>query len=176
MQKAKVAKTGGIMVDALVELYNMKPHPEGGFYAETYRSSGKIMDGTEQHKYKGERSYSTGIYYLLPNGARSKLHRIASDEMWHFYLGGPMTIVELTPKGELMETVLGPDVLNGQKVQHVVPAGNWFGGFPLDDTDFSFVGCTVAPGFDFADFEFGNIEALLKEYPKAKPLIERLLS
>jgi predicted cupin superfamily sugar epimerase len=159
----------------LIQLYDMRPHPEGGFYTETYKAIGKITASTEQHKYKGERCFSTGIYYLLPAGSRSKLHRIASDEMWHFYLGGSMTIVELTPAGEVKETILGPNVHAGQKVQYVVPAGNWFGGFPNEGTGYSFVGCTVSPGFDFEDFEFGDKSKLLAQYPQNKTILERLL-
>ena len=164
-----------VSVADLIKLYKLEEHPEGGYFTQTYRANAQILASTEKDKYKGPRYYSTGIYYLLPGGARSKLHKILSDEMWHFYLGGPMKIIELWPDGRVTETILGTDVLGGQVVQHVVPAGNWFGGFPLEGTNFSFVGCTVSPGFDFEDFEFGNKETLLKDYPKAKELISKLL-
>jgi len=149
---------------SLVETLKLQPHPEGGFYRETYRAAGKT----------GDRNYSTAIYYLLPAGAVSRLHRIKSDELFHFYLGGPMTLVELGPKGEVETVTLGQDVAAGQRLQHVVPAGKWFGGFCAGG-DFSLVGCTVAPGFDFADFELGDKAALLARYPGARDLIERIM-
>jgi len=144
----------------------METHPEGGYFKETYRSKETIPGG--------DRNYSTGIYFLLPEGTFSKLHRIKSDEMWHFYLGDPLTIVQISPQGKVEEVLLGQDVLAGQRVQHVVPAGYWFGAFPNPGSLYSFVGCTVAPGFDFVDFEMGDRETLLKEYPNAKEIIERL--
>ena len=162
-------------IEELIKLYDMQPHPEGGFYKRTYQASGIITQSTEQSKFKGTRFYSTAIVYLLSAGSRSKLHRIASDEMWHFYLGGPMTIVELTSSGDVKETVLGQDFNAGQRVQYVVTSGNWFGAFPNEGTEFSFVGCTVSPGFDFEDFEFGDKAKLLKEYPQATSIIQRLL-
>ena len=126
----------------LVEALELQPHPEGGFYRETYRAAG-MTDG---------RNHSTAIYYLLPKGAASRLHRLKSDEVFHFYLGGPMTLVKLGPKGEAETITLGQDLASGQTLQHVVPAGWWFGGFCAAG-EFSLVGCTVAPGFDFSTFE-----------------------
>lgn len=163
-----------ITVEKLVDLFGMQPHPEGGYFLETYRAGGKIPKNALPSAYNGDRNFSTGIYYLLPEGTRSKLHRIPSDEMWHFYLGDPMTVVEIMPSGDVVKTILGRDVAAGQRVQHVVPGGCWFGAYPNPGSRFSFVGCTVAPGFDFADFEMSNRSALLKEYPKARDIIERL--
>ncbi len=147
----------------LVDYLRLQPHPEGGFYRETYRAAGL----------SGARNHSTAIYYLLPGGAVSRLHRLKSDEIFHFYLGEPMTLVKLGPDGEIETVRLGPDVADGQTLQHVVPAGWWFGGWC--EKGFSLVGCTVAPGFDFADFELGDRAALIKRYPDARALIERAL-
>jgi len=162
-----------ITVAELVELYGLQPHPEGGYFKETYRSNGSIP-GAVLPKHGGARDFSTGIYFLLPEGSVSKMHRIKSDEMWHFYLGGPLTVVQIGPSGKTERVVMGQDVKAGQKVQHVVPARYWFGAYPDPSSGFSFVGCTVAPGFDFADFEMGDRAQLLKEYPQAREVIERL--
>jgi predicted cupin superfamily sugar epimerase len=136
----------------LVETLRLEPHPEGGFYRETYRSAA-----------------STAIYYLLPAGAVSRLHRLKCDELFHFHAGGPMTIVELRPDGAVVSTRLAADA-----PQHVVRAGAWFGGFPEDGSAFSLVGCTVAPPFRFEEFELGERAALLARFPAARALIERL--
>ncbi len=116
----------------------------------------------------------TAIYYLLAAGMKSKLHRIASDELWHFYKGGPLTVAVIHPDGSVEENVLGPDLLGGHKAQLAVRAGCWFGAFPNPDTEYSFVGCTVAPGFDFEEFELGERDVLLSQFPKARALIEML--
>ncbi len=157
----------------IIELYKMVPlEPEGGFFKETYKDKSTYSDLPAP--FTGRRPYSTAIYYLLPKGAVSLLHRIASDEVWHFYLGGPMTIVQISPDGNLQSVVLGQNLLQGEVVQHVVPAGHWFGGFPNCETDFAFVGCTVAPGFDYTDFEMANRDELLRRYPQHKEMVETL--
>jgi predicted cupin superfamily sugar epimerase len=163
-----------VSVEDLIRIHQLGPHPEGGYFRETYRSAEFIPHGSLPARYKGDRAYLTGIYYLLPRGAVSHLHRIASDEMWHFYLGGPLRIVEIGSGGLVREIVLGPYVDWGQQVQHVVKAGVWFGAYPEADSEFAFVGCTVAPGFDFADFELGRREELLREFPSARQFIEQL--
>lgn len=161
-------------VDQLVTQFQLEPHPEGGFFRETYRASEKIPHGSLPKRFKGDRSHSTAIYFLIPKDKFSSLHRIQADEAWHFYLGGPMTVVQISPDGKVEKIVLGQDILKGQKVQHVVPAGYWFGAYPNPGTDYSLVGCTVAPGFDFADFEMGNRADLLKQFPQAKDVITQL--
>ncbi|HEV8129744.1 MAG TPA: cupin domain-containing protein [Acidobacteriota bacterium] len=158
----------------LIELYQLKPHREGGFYRETYRARGVIPKKALPDRFGGQRCYSSAIYFLLPQGSKSRLHRIHSDEMWHFYLGDPLTIVQIHLNGKVEQVTLGHDVKSGHTVQHVVPAGHWFGAYPNTGGRFSFVGCTVAPGFDFADFEMGKRRDLLKQFPKAKDVIEYL--
>jgi predicted cupin superfamily sugar epimerase len=148
----------------IVERLGLVPHPEGGFYRETYRAQGKF----------GGHEYSTGIYYLLCPGQKSALHRITSDEMWHFYLGGPLRIGEISPDGTVRETLLGQNLAQGEVPQHTVLAGNWFGASLEREGDYCLVGCTVSPAFDFKNFELGAREALLAEFPQAKELILRL--
>lgn len=149
----------------LVETLGMQPHPEGGYYKETYRAAGKF----------GARNFSTAIYYMLPAGAQSKLHRLKSDELFHFYLGGSMTLVKIPPSGAPEYVTIGRELAAGQQLQHVIPAGTWFGAWCDPGAPFSLIGCTVSPGFDFADFEFGDRAALLARFPKAKEAIDRLL-
>ncbi len=163
-------------VEQLIHLLDLRPHPEGGYYRETYRCDEFIPHDCLPSRFHGDRHYSTAIYYLLPTGAVSRLHRIASDEVWHFYLGGPFTVFELKPDGSSDHVVLGPDIAGAQRLQHVVTAGTWFGAYPNPGTDYSLVGCTVAPGFEFADFEIAKRTELLAQYPREKETIERLTS
>ena len=136
----------------LVEHFSMSPHPEGGFFAETYRSQGAIP-ADALPGFGGTRNFSTGILFLLRRGEYSHLHRLKQDEMWHFYLGAPLRLAIVRLDGTAEEILLGQDVLNGQYLQYTVPGGCWFGATPAEGSDFALVGCTVAPGFDFADFE-----------------------
>jgi uncharacterized protein len=163
-----------LTVEQLIRIHDLKPHPEGGYFRETYRSGERIAHGCLPARFGGDRCYSTAIYYLLPSGSVSRLHRIASDEVWHFYLGGPLTIFELPHDEPAIQVVLGSDVERGQRLQHVVRAGAWFGAYPSAGSDYCFVGCTVAPGFDFPDLEIANRHDLLDKYPKAKDVIEKL--
>lgn len=157
----------------LVRHFGMSPHPEGGFYRETYRSAGSIPAEALPSAFSGARSYSTAILFLLRQGDVSRLHRIRQDELWHFYLGDPLRLVMISPEGRPEEVVLGQDVTRGQHLQWAVPAGYWFGAAPAPESAFSLIGCTVAPGFDFADFELGEREALLRLFPDARELVER---
>ena len=155
-------------VSELKDMYNLLPHPEGGFYAETYRS---VLNVNASY---GTRSASTAIYFLITPGSVSRLHKIAADECWHFYKGGSMTVLEIDSTGKLTRTILGHDLLNGEKVQHVVKAGTWFGSYPNKGTGYSFVGCTVAPGFDFQDFELASRSTLIKQFSQHEKEIKML--
>lgn len=163
-----------ITVEQLIEKYQLIPHPEGGYFRETYRSEGVIPNSALPDNFKGDRNYCTGIYFLLPQGTKSCLHRIQSDEMWHFYLGGSMTLVLMHEDYGLQNIILGSDIQQGETVQFVVPGGWWFGGYPNSESAYSFVGCTVAPGFDFADFELGTRTDLLSKFPESSELILKL--
>lgn len=156
-----------MILDDIIDHYSLFPHPEGGFYRETYRDELVIPASDLPAGFAGPRSVCTSILYLLPQGAVSKLHRIRSDELWHFHLGGPLKIVELQKDAPPRETILGPDFKAGHTVWHRVPAGVWFGAYPLGD--FTLAGCTVSPGFDFADFEMGNLDKLAAEFPHSFP-------
>lgn len=161
-------------IDQLIRQYDLIPHPEGGFFRETYRSDLVLADLNAP--FHGSRSASTAIFYLLTAGTYSAFHKIKSDEVWHFYAGGPLCIVSLDPQtGKVRETWLGQSITTDQKnsaplhYQYVVPAGHWFGAIPGPDTSYAFVGCTVAPGFDFADFMLADPAEFLKTYPEAEP-------
>lgn len=145
----------------LVDIHGLAPHPEGGWYRETYRSLATVPGTT--------RSLCTAIVYLLAAGDRSCLHRIDADEVWHFYRGDPLLIVELVPGGAARRTRL--DV---EHPQHVVPAGTWFGALPAPGSAYSLVGCTVSPAFEFDGFELGSRTALLAAFPDDRALIEQL--
>ncbi|MEQ1917695.1 MAG: cupin domain-containing protein [Elusimicrobiota bacterium] len=157
------------MKKELVEAYGLAPHPEGGFFRETYRSAEKMTT-------RGgvERPISTGILFLLPEGEKSRLHRIKSDELWHFHLGGALRLTQISPEGKVEEFILGPEIGKGQSLQHVVPARYWFGAEPVAGAGFCLVGCTVAPGFDFADFDLGSRATLLARFPDAREAVLKL--
>jgi hypothetical protein len=152
----------------LVRELGLQPHPEGGFYRETYRAAPGVGGG---------RAASTMIYFLLPAGHVSRLHRIDADEGWHHYLGGTLEIFELDPAAPgagVQTTRLGKELARGEVPQHLVPAGRWFGAAPADGSPYALVGCTVAPGFEFATFELGTRAGLLREFPAAANLVTRL--
>lgn len=162
--------------DELVKRFDMQPHPEGGFYKETYRSAGAIPGKALPKGFHGDRAFSTAILYLLPKGGKSKLHRLASDELFHFYSGGPMRLVELLPGGKVAQTRLGADIAGGCEVQRIVRAGTWFGAYAEPGSEYCLVGCTVAPGFDFSDFQMADAARLAREFPHARDVIHRLMS
>mmetsp|Transcript_31159 Transcript_31159/g.54163 ORF Transcript_31159/g.54163 Transcript_31159/m.54163 type:complete len:170 (-) Transcript_31159:85-594(-) len=161
-----------LTVQDLIQIYDLQPHPEGGFFKETYVSSHAVDVKANEFSAGGTRWSSTHIFYLLPGGSRSKIHRLTlGDEMWHFYLGGPLTVAEMSPDGQVKETILGQDVKAGHATTTLVPVGNWFGAYANEGTEFALVGCTVTPGFDFKDFEFGSRGDLLAKYPHAREII-----
>ena len=162
-----------------VERFNMTAHPEGGYFAETYRSSEVIPQSALPDRFRGDRAFGTAIYFLLETHQFSALHRIQSDEIWHFYAGLPLEISVISPAGDLTIIRLGNHPDQGEVFQAVVRAGCWFGSKPVSDviaadSTFSFVGCTVAPGFDFADFELADRTTLLAEFPQHQAAIDRL--
>ena len=156
------------------EQLQLQPHPEGGCFKETYRSAENIERQALPERYGGSRSYCTGIYFMLRAGEFSAFHRIQSDEMWHFYDGDPLTVSILHENGSLEEIRLGRDHANGEVLQAVVPRGVWFGSRVASGGDFALVGCTVAPGFDFADFEMAERTQLTNDYPQHKEIIAAL--
>lgn len=154
-----------------IDALGLQAHPEGGFYRETYRSDHAIDVSWAGSTAPVSRSVCTGIYFLLEQGNFSAFHRIKSDEMWHFYAGQALEVMELTPDGALRCTRMGPAVGQGDVYQHVVAANTWFASRVAEGGEFSLVGCTVAPGFDFADFCLAERDALLVIYPQHQAAI-----
>lgn len=153
----------------------MKPLPaEGGYYVETYRAKEKIAQAALPDRFVGERNFSTAILYLLTPDTFSTLHRLKSDEVFHFYLGDPVTMLQLHPDGSSEVITLGQDILNGQRIQMLVPQGTWQGAFLRQGGKFALMGTTMAPGFKSNDFELGQREELLRRYPDQKELILKL--
>ena len=172
-------------VQLLIDKFALVAHPEGGWYKETYRSDTAVSVGEPPVC----RSSSTAIYFLICPGNVSRLHRILSDEIWHFYLGSPLKVVEIGAEfpEHYRETTLGTDIAHGQLVQYMVKKGTWFGCYPHEGLSvgpgpgpgpsseiYSFVGCTVAPGFEFSDFELASRAHLLSEFPRAEQVIVKL--
>ena len=157
----------------LIEQLALARHPEGGWFKETYRASDKLAAQALPARFDGDRSASTAIYFLLEAGDISALHRIQSDEVWHFYAGSTLRVHGIFPDGTYQEWKLGANLAAGEQFQAVVPASCWFGA-ELAEGDFALVGCTVAPGFDFADFELAQAKQLLACYPHYAELIHRL--
>ena len=159
----------------LVRHLQLLPHPEGGYYKETYRSVGDIPAEALPAGFDGRRSFATAIYYLLGAGQFSAFHRIRSDETWHYYAGSSaLHIHVLDADGGYACITLGPHIDKGEVFQATVPADAWFASEPADRSGFAFVGCTVSPGFDFRDFEMANADVLEAMCPGRHDLIRRL--
>ncbi len=149
------------------------PHPEGGFFKETYRSNESIEKAGLPSRFGGTRNFSTAIYFLLRSEDKSLFHRIKSDELWHFHCGGVLLIYVLTPGGvEVLK--LGNDLEDGQSLQVTIPANCWFGAKVSLPNTYVLSTCTVAPGFDFNDFELADRKTLLKDFPNQRELITDL--
>ncbi|MFN6943557.1 MAG: cupin domain-containing protein [Cytophagaceae bacterium] len=152
----------------------LNPHPEGGYFRETYRAKERIPAAGLPERFHDERNFSTAIYFLLEKGDYSAFHRIKSDECWHFYDGGTLLIHVIEESGQYYKVKLGKQVDKDEVFQFVVPAGSWFASEPANGVPYALVGCTVAPGFDFEDFEMASKEAMLKVYPEHEQIISRL--
>jgi predicted cupin superfamily sugar epimerase len=161
--------------EEIIRLFGMKPLPkEGGFYVETYRSQETIGQEVLPKRFKGRRNFGTAILYLLTADTVSKLHRLKSDEIYHFYLGDEVTMLELFPDGSSRVITLGCSIAHGQLLQAIVPQGVWMGSLLKTGGEFALMGTTVCPGFEFEDFESADREQLLKLYPSQSELILRL--
>lgn len=160
--------------DELIDRLHLQRHPEGGYFREMYRSPVTIPESALPPGAAGARAAGTAIYFLLREGEKSRLHRLRFDEVWHYYLGGPLRLVAISPDGVAEHFTLGQDLGAGQELQRVVPAGRWFGAYPLPGAPYSLVGCTVAPGFAFEDFTLGSREELIRCYPHLRELIAGL--
>lgn len=156
-----------------IEHFNLKPHPEGGYFKEVYRADETIKKDCLPARYKGDRNFSTSIYFLLEGGQTSKFHRLKSDEQWHFYDGCSVKIYTITKYGKLDTIILGADISNGAMFQTVIKSGDWFAAELIDKNSFCLIGCVVAPGFKFNDFELAKRGELISEFPQHKQLIEK---
>ena len=160
--------------DEIIKLLGLAPHPgEGGYFRETYRAAETVPAKALDQGYGGARAHSTAIYYLLTPETFSAMHRLRGDEVFHFYLGDPVEMLQLKADGTGEMVILGPDVGAGMRPQHVVPAGVWQG-CRLVKGQYALLGTTVAPGFEFEDFETGNRAQLTAEYPQFSRLIAEL--
>lgn len=161
-------------IQEIIEVLDLKPHPEGGYFKETYRSKGEINKASLHSGYEGERNYSTCIYFLLTSDMFSAFHKIKQDEIWHFYEGSPIWLHTISETGKHTEFIIGRDFSNGQSPQLVVPGNHWFAANLVNENDYSLVGCTVSPGFDFKDFELPTQKELIAKFPKHQQLITEL--
>ncbi len=157
-----------------IEKLKLLPHPEGGYYRETYRSEESINKDHLPARFTGDRNHSTAIYYLLENGQTSRFHRIKSDELWHFYDGDSLIIYSIDKNGRLTENKLGLNSDSGESPQVIIKAGEWFGARLPNQNSYCLAGCTVSPGFNFDDFEMASREKLLELFPQHKDIIEQL--
>jgi len=157
-----------------IEKLGLEPHPEGGYFRQTYRSEVVIARAALPAGFTGARVASTAIYFLLEGKNFSAFHRLRSDEVWHFYAGGPLIVDVIEPTGKYSLIRLGRDLDAGEVPQALVPAECWFASHVADWKSFAVVGCTVAPGFDFEDFEMGKRADLVTLCPQQRELIEGL--
>jgi predicted cupin superfamily sugar epimerase len=162
------------LIAELVAFLGLQPHPEGGWYRESYRAAETVASDALPERYTGPRSHATAIYFLLDSANFSALHRLKSDEQWHFYSGSPLTIHVIYADGRYTPIKLGPSLAQGETFQAVVPHGCWFGASVDIPDSHALVGCSVAPGFDFADFEIATRVSLCDKFPQHTDLITRL--
>ena len=161
--------------ERIIEILGLTPHPtEGGYFVETYRSDETIPRGVLPARYPSDKAFSTAIYYLLEPATFSAMHRLASDEVYHFYLGDAVEMLLLHPDGSHRIVNLGTDLEAGQRPQVMVPRGVWQGSRLVPGGAYALMGTTVAPGFDYPDYEHGERAALVSHYPECATLIKEL--
>lgn len=158
-------------VSQLIETLGLIAHPEGGYYKETFRSEGVLAHSSLPQRFLGDRNFMTNIYYLLEKGDFSAFHQINQEETWHFYAGSPLRIHMIDQAGVYSDVVVGNNLLEGERPQFTVLSNVWFAVEPLGE--WFLAGCTVAPGFDFRDFEMADRKDLTKRYPQHAGVIEK---
>jgi predicted cupin superfamily sugar epimerase len=158
----------------IIKHFNLTVHPEGGYFKETYRSKGEILSEKLGKEFDGNRNYCTSIYFLLISDKFSAFHKINQDEIWHFYTGTRLKLHMISPEGNYSFIMIGVNFSKGEIPQFTVPAHYYFAAEVLEKDSFSFVGCTVSPGFDFRDFILPSYEELSKEFSKHKKIIKQL--
>ena len=161
--------------EEIIKLLDLKPlDMEGGFFRETYRSEDIIPRAALPAFYQSNRCFGTAIYYMLTPESFSALHKVNSDEIFHFYLGDPVELLLLYSDGRGQEIILGQDIENGQQLQMTVPRGVWQGAGLRPKGKFALMGTTVSPGFEYADFILGKRKSLIETYPDYTSSITRL--
>jgi predicted cupin superfamily sugar epimerase len=176
---------GKITAAEIKEILHLEPHPvEGGWFVRTYESEAMVPGTALDARYTGARHTGTAIYYLLEPGTFSEMHRLKSDEIFHFYLGDPVEMLQLTPPHEDLagepdpgaseRIVIGNDLAAGERPQVLAPHGVWQGSRLVPGGQFALLGCTVSPGFEFEDYEAGEREALIAQWPEHAELIRGL--
>lgn len=158
-------------VKALIEKLNLFPHPEGGYFSEVYKASELIDQIALPKRFISSRAFSTSIYYLLVQNQKSLFHKILSDEVWHFYKGSSLTLHQIDENGNYRKFILGNDIWDNENPQIVIKNNTWFAAEINDKNNYSLVGCTVSPGFEFEDFFIGKRDELLIKYPLHRDII-----
>ena len=156
-----------------IQHYNLQPHPEGGFFRETYRSVLETEKKNLPIGYDDDRHLSTSIYFLLRSGEKSKFHRLRSDEMWYYHYGSALKIILIDQEGNKHNRLLGPNIEKAEKLQVLVPGGTVFAAEVSEKESYSLIGCMVSPGFEYADFELFAQDDLIQAYPQHRELITR---
>jgi predicted cupin superfamily sugar epimerase len=157
-----------------IDKLELQAHPEGGFFKETYRSSESISEKDLPERFDADRNFSTSIYFLLAENNISAFHRIKQDELWHFHYGSSLTIHMISPSGDYTTQKLGLDIDHAESPQVIVPAEYYFAAEVNDKSTYVLSGCTVAPGFDFADFEMPDYQELIINFPEHESIISKL--
>ena len=157
-----------------VKQLNLEAHPEGGFYRQTYKSRETIKQSALPEHFSGDRAFSTSIYYLLPGDTFSAFHKINQDEIWHFYHGSPLNLHIISAEGQYSTVRLGNNPEVGESFQVIVKAGDYFAARPEQQHSYTLCGCSVAPGFEFADFDMPQRKVLIEQFPQHEAAIKNL--
>lgn len=160
-------------LQSIIDQLRLQPHPEGGYYREMYRAEMTVTHPEVGLEDNATRAAGTAIYFLIPQNQFSAFHRVRTDETWHLYLGGPIELHTIDPEGRYQMHLLTHDLAHGQP-QITIPAHHWQAARCAPDTPYALGGCTVAPGFDFADFEMPDTDTLLATHPDHEPIIRAL--
>lgn len=163
-----------LRIEQIVTQLGLESHPEGGFYKETYRSQGTIESSALPNDYQGDRNYATCIFFLLTSDNFSAFHKIKQDEIWHFYAGSPISIHVISNSGDYKKHKIGSDLEKGLSPQLVVYGGDWFASEVEEPNSYALAGCSVSPGFDFADFDLADRNKLSLEFPEYQSIIKKL--
>ena len=157
-----------------IQTLGLEKHPEGGYFRRVYESKTRIDGAALTPARPGTRHAATGIYYLLQNTDCSRFHRLNAEELWHFHAGSGLTLHMLHADGTISQRRLGPDPDAGQAFQAMVSPNTWFGATLDNPASYALVGCTVVPGFEYADFELADRNTLLRQHPGQRKIILRL--